>query len=1240
MKKNLYSRHYKIYLVILFLVMTLSLVVGLSYAYWNLNYKQQNSNVASTSCFSLSFTDNTEGIFLTDIAPTKDEEGLKEKGYSFTIKNTCNTIATYEVNLEDILASSDTKQLPNKYIKVSLNDGTPKVLNTYEEVKPTIEDATNSFKLTSGSLRPDEEATYELKLWMDSETPVVDEVMSATFESKITVNTSYIEEENLANDITIASVTQEKSYSNTKETVTFEVTGTDKNIIEYSFNNKNWTSVTPSKRLTFSYDFTEEKMYTLYIKDEVGNIKDYSFSPTWLDKSAPVSTLEVQNENGIYTLKINMTDEKSGVDSYQITTDSKMPDSWLKYNQMVTQTISPTATYYIWSKDKAGNITYEAYSLNQVDKTPPTILVESTLKDWGNSDTIKIHLTDDLIGISGYQVTREEKEPSDFILLENTLSTDITYEVNENGTYYIYAKDAFNHISHIEIEINKIDDIAPILEKIVNSSSGNWAKSVTLSWKAVDNETGIQKYQMSFDKETWSDLASSQNTMTFDEDSNKTLYLRVIDNNNNVSNIESTVIKIDTTSPVISNVTNPYDNIWTNEKTFVSLTGIDESSGIDHYERLLDNSWVSEGIDIVDNKGVITFAENMNETVSFRAVDKVGNISNEVTTTVKIDKDKPNQSFHLSSSTLGENNWYQSLSLNVSVSDDASGLLNSYYCFTTLESCEPDVNATISNGGYNVTFKTNEKPQKMCVNTLDNAGNNNLECTDFYKVDTANPTGALNAKLTENNISLTVTADDLGSKIDSYYYSKDGGKTYLSLTNSSYTFASLEDGSYNLSVKVKDKAGRFSNVMSQTVVVAYQNTYVSSSGNDTSGNGSKNSPYETISRAYQQVKNGGNINVLSDITQSNQKLSIASKTVNLLSSGGTYTIKRGNTNSLLELTNTSMNLSNIVIDGASLSSSNPLILLNGSMTFNINSGAILKGTSGSGATVKDNSGNVSVNVNGGEVYSNSSNCLIGLGTYTVNSGIVSNEESTVDGYPTIYLWTGTRVHIKGGTLKASSSPVIYADGGTVTIDGGTLSGKNTIYMRDYDSASSLTITDGTITGTDAYTIATSKKNTTINISGGTFKMTDKEGGILIRNNSGTVTITGGNFESSSTVLLNYNTTTINGGTFTQNATENYNSIRNYSGTINITNGTYKFNKPIGVDSGAILNISGGTIESGTSNSIINSGTLNLSGTAIIQNNASSYPTIYNYKSSTFTNNLTTGYVKNLGGGSGIYTAKS
>ena len=263
----------KLKIIIISLILIAS--ISLSYAYWQFNKVQNDLNMAGTNCFSLTYTDNTNSLILDNIVPIEDEEGLKEKGYSFTIKNTCNTIATYEVNLEDILASSNIKHMPNKYIKVSLNDSTPKVLNTYEEVKTTISNATNSFKLTSGSLRPDEEATYELKLWMDSETPAIDEVMSATFESKITVNTSYIEEENLVNDITIVATSQNEDYSKEKEAFTIDITSTNKNIIEYSFNKKIWTSVTPTKTLTIEKEYTKEGSYPIYVKDEVGNIKEY-----------------------------------------------------------------------------------------------------------------------------------------------------------------------------------------------------------------------------------------------------------------------------------------------------------------------------------------------------------------------------------------------------------------------------------------------------------------------------------------------------------------------------------------------------------------------------------------------------------------------------------------------------------------------------------------------------------------------------------------------------------------------------------------------------------------------------------------------------------------------------------------------------------------------------------------------------------------------------------------------------
>ena len=126
------KKYYKKILILIGIILLFLSYVGISYAHWQLNKVQNDLNIAGTNCFSLTYTDNTDSLILDNIVPTEDEEGLKDKGYSFTIKNTCNTIATYEVNLEDILASSNIKHMPNKYIKVSLNDSTQKILNTYE----------------------------------------------------------------------------------------------------------------------------------------------------------------------------------------------------------------------------------------------------------------------------------------------------------------------------------------------------------------------------------------------------------------------------------------------------------------------------------------------------------------------------------------------------------------------------------------------------------------------------------------------------------------------------------------------------------------------------------------------------------------------------------------------------------------------------------------------------------------------------------------------------------------------------------------------------------------------------------------------------------------------------------------------------------------------------------------------------------------------------------------------------
>ena len=741
----------KKYLLISIFILLL-ITISISYAYWQFNKVQKDLNVAGTNCFSLTYTDNTDSLVLDNIVPTEDEEGLKEKGYSFTIKNTCNTIATYEVNLEDILASSNIKHMPNKYIKVSLNDSTPKVLNTYEEVKTTISNATNSFKLTSGSLKPDEEATYELKLWMDSETPAIDEVMSATFESKITVNTSYIEEENLTNDITIVATSQNEDYSKDKETFTVDITSTNKNIIEYSFNNQTWTSVTPTKTLTIEKEYTKEGSYPIYAKDEVGNIKEYLIVTEKLDQTSPERNIEPINNHETYMLKITMEDAKSGMDSYQITESQETPSEWISYTGMIEKEIDKNGTYYIWSKDKTGNISYEAYSIEKIDKESPKITLSNDLTSWGITDTIHIHLTDDFIGLSGYQVTTSEEEPTNFITIENTLETTIDYEVTENGTYYVYAKDAYNHISHEKIIIDKVDNKAPVINSITNSSNGEWTnQNVSIVIDGQDNETSISKYQIKYSKT---------------------------------------------------------NNLWT---------------------------------DLTDNTNL--FTEDLNETVYYRIIDKAGNISEEKSTVIKIDKTKPSQSFSVASSTSGSNGWYKALSITTTLSDSQSGVSSSKYCITTGSSCTPSTAATLSNNTFTVALGTNSSAQKVCVNTTDKVGNvSNTSCTGTYKVDTTNPTAKISANVSGSSITVNASgSSDSGSGIATYYYSKDGGNSFISSSSNSYTFTGLSDGNYNLALKVSDNAGLTSTTVtsSQTVKYTWVVSYNANGGSGAPGNQTK-----------------------------------------------------------------------------------------------------------------------------------------------------------------------------------------------------------------------------------------------------------------------------------------------------------------------------------------------------------------------------------------------------------------
>ena len=178
----------KIILCILGLLLVFSILIGLSYAYWLTTNSQENSNIAKAGCFDTQFIENSDAIKLDSIYPISDSQGTKLTPFSFTIKNTCNYDANYQINLETL---SSTLKLKN--IRVKLSDNDSNLLTNFSTNTKVLE-STDSRLLTSGTLNSGLSKTFELRVWLDKDTTLddINNTMGAdnSWEGKITVITA------------------------------------------------------------------------------------------------------------------------------------------------------------------------------------------------------------------------------------------------------------------------------------------------------------------------------------------------------------------------------------------------------------------------------------------------------------------------------------------------------------------------------------------------------------------------------------------------------------------------------------------------------------------------------------------------------------------------------------------------------------------------------------------------------------------------------------------------------------------------------------------------------------------------------------------------------------------------------------------------------------------------------------------------------------------------------------------
>ena len=171
----------KIVLSVLGIAILIVAVVGISYAVFATTLTGTKENTLTTGTISMTYTEDTNGISITNDMPTSDTDGKALTGtnnvFDFTVSSTITGDAT--INYEITAIKDQNSSISNNYIKLYLEKETS---NSYKEVmkptyftpitaKTTDGSPTGSMVLASGTLSKNVTENYRLRMWLADNAP-------------------------------------------------------------------------------------------------------------------------------------------------------------------------------------------------------------------------------------------------------------------------------------------------------------------------------------------------------------------------------------------------------------------------------------------------------------------------------------------------------------------------------------------------------------------------------------------------------------------------------------------------------------------------------------------------------------------------------------------------------------------------------------------------------------------------------------------------------------------------------------------------------------------------------------------------------------------------------------------------------------------------------------------------------------------------------------------------------------
>lgn len=342
----------------------------------------------------------------------------------------------------------------------------------------------------------------------------------------------------------------------TKDDVTLTVSAVDSKdgkdgvgVAAYNWG-EGWSAVTTLK-------VSENKTYTVSVKDRVGNIAQESVVVDKIDKTAPEIT-NVQVDPDEWSNKVSYEviakDGESGVKSY------KMDDgAWQDSNKF---DVNDNKEHNFFAVDNAGNESESvAATATKYDNKKP--LVNSVDVTYGGTSVSNDSYT---ASNKKYEFTVDAKDDEsgvkEYSIDSVTWQDSSVFSLNGGATYSFYVKDNAGNVSEpFEVTLKKDDD-APVISKIAPSTDQPTNSTITVKVEATDDVAGIKSYKI--DDGAW------QTSNTFEINDCKPHKFYVCDNAvpSNVSEAtEFVATNYCDVTPVVKSVDlSDKEQAWTNQK--------------------------------------------------------------------------------------------------------------------------------------------------------------------------------------------------------------------------------------------------------------------------------------------------------------------------------------------------------------------------------------------------------------------------------------------------------------------------------------------------------------------------------------------------------------------------------------------------------------------------------------------------------------------------------------------------